>query len=102
MPLGMRVAQGRYTGEMEFYAYGQAKAIRLCELAGERGYRLPDCYAYSDSVTDRPMLEAVGHPRAVNPDRALRKIARARRWPVLAFGGRTAAQSPAAGQGEPG
>jgi phosphoserine phosphatase len=48
------------------------------------------------------MLEAVGHPRAVNPDRALRKIARARRWPALAFGGRMAAQPPAAGQGEPG
>src|SRR5260221_11302315 len=37
------------------------------------------------------MLEAVGHPRAVNPDRALRKIARERHWPVLAFGARSPA-----------
>jgi HAD superfamily hydrolase (TIGR01490 family) len=84
----MTVANGCYTGEMEFWSYGEAKAIRMRELASARGYRLPDCYAYSDSVTDLPMLEAVGHPRVVNPDRALRKIARAREWPVLAFGAR--------------
>ncbi|HUA28612.1 MAG TPA: HAD-IB family hydrolase, partial [Streptosporangiaceae bacterium] len=52
-----------------------------------------DCYAYSDSVTDLPMLEAVGHPRAVNPDRALRRIARERQWPVLAFDTRSAGQA---------
>ena len=56
----MEVADGRYTGEMEFWAYGEAKASRVRELAGRRGYRLGDCYAYSDSVTDLPMLEAVG------------------------------------------
>ncbi len=99
----MKVADGCYTGEMEFWAYGEAKACRVRELAASRGYRLPDCYAYSDSVTDLPMLEAVGHPRAVNPDRALRRIARERQWPVLAWGSRSAAgqadreQSPPAG-----
>jgi HAD superfamily hydrolase (TIGR01490 family) len=87
----MEVADGRYTGQMEFWAYGEAKAGRVRDLAARRGYRLPDCYAYSDSVTDLPMLEAVGHPRAVNPDRALRKIARDRHWPVLAFGARSSA-----------
>jgi len=81
----MRHADGRYTGELEFYAYGEAKAIRIRELSAERGYRLADCFAYSDSVTDLPMLEAVGHPHAVNPDRQLRKIAAERGWPVLAF-----------------
>lgn len=86
----MRVADGCYTGEMEFWAYGEAKALRMRELACARGYRLEDCYAYSDSVTDLPMLEAVGHPRAVNPDRALRRIARERNWPVLDFGGPSA------------
>jgi len=81
----MAVADGCYTGEMEFWAYGEAKAIRVRELAMARGYRLADCYAYSDSVTDLPMLETVGHPRVVNPDRALRRIAHERHWPVLAF-----------------
>ncbi len=81
----MRHADGHYTGELEFYAYGEAKASRIRELSQERGYRLDDCYAYSDSVTDLPMLETVGHPHAVNPDRQLRKIAAERGWPVLAF-----------------
>jgi HAD superfamily hydrolase (TIGR01490 family) len=87
----MEVADGRYTGQMEFWAHGEAKARRVRELAARRGYRLRDCYAYSDSVTDLPMLEVVGHPRVVNPDRTLRKIAVQRHWPVLAFGTRSPA-----------
>lgn len=86
----MKVADGRYTGEVEFYAYGEAKAARVRTLAAERGYSLPHCYAYSDSVTDLPMLEVVGHPTVVNPDRALRRIAGRRGWPVLSFGRRPA------------
>jgi HAD superfamily hydrolase (TIGR01490 family) len=81
----MEIAEGRYTGQMDFYAYGSAKAERVRELAAERGYRLADCSAYSDSITDLPMLEAVGHPHAVNPDRALRRLAQLRGWPVLVF-----------------
>src|SRR5580704_16828350 len=88
----MEVAGGCYTGEMEFWAYGEAKAHRMRELAASRGYRLRECYAYSDSITDLPMLETVGHPRAVNPDRALRRVAKERQWPILAF----SATSPAA------
>ena len=81
----MRHADGRYTGEVEFYAYGEGKALRIRQLAVERGYDLADCYAYSDSFTDLPMLEVVGHPHAVNPDRLLRRAAMSRGWPVLAF-----------------
>jgi HAD superfamily hydrolase (TIGR01490 family) len=81
----MEVADGCYTGDMAFYAYGEAKAARIRELAAERGYHLPECYAYSDSITDLPMLEAVGHPNAVNPDRALRRVAAERGWPILSF-----------------
>ena len=81
----MVVEDGRYTGEIEFYAYGEHKAEALRALAAEQGYDLEDSYAYSDSVTDLPMLEAVGHPYVVNPDRALRKEAIARGWPVLVF-----------------
>ncbi|HSI93415.1 MAG TPA: HAD-IB family hydrolase [Jiangellaceae bacterium] len=76
---------GRYTGEIDFYAYADTKAQAIKELAEERGYDLSRSYAYSDSATDLPMLEEVGHPYVVNPDRALRKIAAERGWPVLMF-----------------
>ena len=81
----MVVEDGRYTGQVAFYCYGEAKAQAIRELAVREGYQLEYCYAYSDSITDVPMLEAVGHPTAVNPDRALRKEAAARGWPVLTF-----------------
>jgi HAD superfamily hydrolase (TIGR01490 family) len=81
----MAVLDGRYTGEIGFYAYGENKAIAIRDLAAERGYDLAECYAYSDSFTDLPMLEVVGHPFAVNPDKALRREAVARNWPALDF-----------------
>jgi HAD superfamily hydrolase (TIGR01490 family) len=77
--------EGRYTGEVEFYAYGPHKATAMQQLAAERGYDLSGSYAYSDSETDIPMLEAVGHPFAVNPDKALRRAADENGWPVLVF-----------------
>lgn len=81
----MVVADGCYTGEISFYAHGEHKASAIRALAAEQGYDLRSCYAYSDSITDLPMLEAVGHPCGVNPDRALRKAATSRGWPVLVF-----------------
>jgi HAD superfamily hydrolase (TIGR01490 family) len=81
----LRVEDGRYNGEMDYYAYAENKAVAIRELAASEGYDLSRCYAYSDSVTDLPMLEEVGHPYAVNPDRGLRKEATARGWPVLVF-----------------
>jgi HAD superfamily hydrolase (TIGR01490 family) len=85
MATRMVVEDGKYTGDIAFYCYGEGKVQAIKELAAREGYPLEHCYAYSDSVTDMPMLEAVGHPTAVNPDRALRKEAAARGWPVLAF-----------------
>lgn len=79
------IVEGRYTGEMEFYCAGENKAAAARRLAAEYGYRLQDCHAYSDSVADLPLLNTVGHPTAVNPDRALRKEAAVRGWPVLTF-----------------
>ncbi len=81
----MVVEDGKYTGEISRYAFGPEKAVAVLELAALRGYDLAGSYAYSDSVTDVPMLEAVGHPYAVNADRALRKIAGERDWPLLTF-----------------
>jgi HAD superfamily hydrolase (TIGR01490 family) len=76
---------GRYTGEVEFYAYGPHKAEAIREVAAQQGIDLAASYAYSDSVTDLPMLEVVGHPVAVNPDRDLLRAAREREWEVRHF-----------------
>lgn len=81
----MVVENGRYTGEIDYYAYGPAKAEAVRELAAAEGYDLARSYAYSDSITDVPLLQTVGHPFAVNPDRALRREAEQHGWPVLSF-----------------
>ena len=87
LAIGTQVAieDGKYTGEILFYAYGPGKAEAMRSLAAERGYDLTQCYAYSDSFTDVPMLEAVGHPVAVNPDTELRKLAVENDWPIRDF-----------------
>ncbi len=77
--------EGRYTGAMAFYAYGPSKAEAITELAARRDLDLSGSYAYSDSYTDLPMLETVGHPVCVNPDRVLTRIARERDLEVLHF-----------------
>jgi len=75
----------RYTGELEFYAQGDNKAFAIRELAQTRSINLAESSAYSDSETDVPMLETVGHPYAVNPDKNLARIAHEREWPILTF-----------------
>ena len=76
---------GLYTGELEFYCYGENKAVAIREHAERYGIDLENSYAYSDSATDLPMLETVGHPHAVNPDKELRETASERNWPILIF-----------------
>jgi HAD superfamily hydrolase (TIGR01490 family) len=78
-------ANGRYTGELEFYAYAAHKADAIREMAVKERIDLAGSYAYSDSITDLPMLELVGHPVAVNPDRELARVAREREWEIRYF-----------------
>lgn len=77
--------QGRYDGTLEFYAYAGGKANAIRQVAEVRGYDLDRCFAYSDSITDLPMLSVVGHPMAVNPDRELRAAAEAMSWQIQEF-----------------
>lgn len=79
------IVDGKYTGELTFYAYGPHKADAIKELAEREGIDLGGSYAYTDSITDVPLLEAVGHPVAVNPDRSLRALAHERRWEITTF-----------------
>jgi HAD superfamily hydrolase (TIGR01490 family) len=78
-------AEGNYTGDLEFYAYGPNKAQAIRELAAREYINLPTSYSYSDSITDLPMLEVVGHPVAVNPDKDLGRVARERDWEIREF-----------------
>jgi len=77
--------QGKYTGELELYAYGPGKAEAMRAMAAAEGIDLEQSYAYSDSMTDLPMLEAVGHPVVVNPDSELAAVAAERGWEVRRF-----------------
>ncbi len=81
-----KVVDGVYTGEPEGpFTYRAGKAQAIAAVADERGIDLEASYAYSDSESDLPMLEAVGHPVAVNPDRALERVARERGWQIMRF-----------------
>ena len=77
--------EGHYTGDLEFYAYAAHKADAIREMAVSEGLDLAGSYAYSDSITDLSMLDLVGHPVAVNPDRELARVAREREWEVRYF-----------------
>lgn len=86
--LGTRVehVEGIYTGQLVGeILHGAAKAEAVRGLAREQGLNLADCWGYSDSHNDIPLLEAVGHPVAINPDRRLRRHAKDRNWPVYDF-----------------
>ena len=84
------VVDGVYTGDLVGpFCYGPGKVEAINEVANWEHYDLERCYAYSDSASDLPMLEAVGHPVAVNPDRPLEAVARQRGWPIVIFSQRT-------------
>lgn len=84
------VIDGYYTGQLDGpFIYGPGKAQAIEKLASDRGYDLKLSYAYSDSVSDLPMMELVGHPVAVNPDSELGTIAHDRGWPVVIFARKT-------------
>jgi HAD superfamily hydrolase (TIGR01490 family) len=77
--------QGRYTGRIEEYVYGQGKADAIAAMSANSGVDLSRSYSYSDSITDLPMLDMVGHPVAVNPDAELRAVAMERGWQIRTF-----------------
>ncbi|MDR2723297.1 MAG: HAD-IB family hydrolase [Cellulomonadaceae bacterium] len=81
----MVVKDGKYTGDIEFHAYGENKAVAIRDLAQSHGYDLERSYAYTDSITDGPMLDAVGRGFVVNPDRELRELAVEKGWGILNF-----------------
>lgn len=79
------VTDGHFTGGINFYCKGPAKAEAIAQLARDNNYDLQASYAYSDSATDIPMLQAVGNPIAVNPDRAMKKTALENSWEIRTF-----------------
>ena len=80
------IKDGIYTGELDGkLLHGNEKAVAIRELADERGYDLTQCYSYSDSHNDLPLLTAVGNPSAINPDAILRLKALAEGWPIHDF-----------------
>ena len=80
------IRDGIYTGELDGkLLHGNEKAVAIRELAEERGYDLAQCYSYSDSHNDLPLLTAVGNPSAINPDAILRLKALAEGWPIHDF-----------------
>ncbi|RJP23845.1 MAG: HAD family hydrolase [Candidatus Abyssobacteria bacterium SURF_5] len=80
------VKDGCFTGKLvEPYCYGEGKLYWAEQFANEKGLNLSDCYFYTDSYTDLPVLERVGYPCPVNPDRMLEAEAARRGWSVTRF-----------------
>ena len=82
----LETRDGRYTGRFDGpFCYREGKPARMLEIAEAHGVDLAHSWAYSDSASDLPMLRAVGHPVAVNPDRELAMVADAHGWEVMRF-----------------
>lgn len=79
---------GQYTGQITgIPSFGQGKVDCLMEWLEDKPYSTQGSYFYSDSINDLPLLEFVGHPRAVDPDDRLRQVATSRGWPIVSFRG---------------
>jgi HAD superfamily hydrolase (TIGR01490 family) len=92
--LGTRsaIVDGVYTGQLAGpFCYGPGKVEAIEELVRWENLDLAHCWAYSDSASDLPMMHAVGHPVAVNPDGKLERIAHDNGWPVVVFSRRSKA-----------
>jgi alcohol-forming fatty acyl-CoA reductase len=91
VPLGVQATRLQqrnavWTGQVDGAPmFGAAKATAIRNVAAEMRIDLSDSYAYADSFTDRYLLEAVGHPGAVNPSSRLRRLAHRRAWPILSW-----------------
>jgi HAD superfamily hydrolase (TIGR01490 family) len=80
------IVDGQYTGRLDGpFTYREGKAAAMRQIAAEQGLDLAESWAYSDSESDLPMLRAVGHPVAVNPDGPLSRVAREEGWDVIRF-----------------
>jgi len=80
------IENGVYTGELDGkLLHGTEKALAIEKLAAQENFDLEDCFSYSDSHNDIPLLQAVGHPCAINPDAILRIRALAEGWPIHDF-----------------
>lgn len=80
------VKNGRITGEVKKpLCYAEGKKILAEKFAKKHHIALEKSYFYSDSATDLPLFESVGHPVAVNPERKLLSIAKKRKWKVMEF-----------------
>lgn len=94
------IRDGVYTGRLEGpFCYGEGKAAVMRKLIADRGYDPGRCYSYSDSASDLPMMQMVGNPVAVNPDRGMMAMAHRKGWPVVEFNrpGKRTARLTAAG-----
>lgn len=85
----LEVKEGVFTGDVIWpTCYGEGKAIAARNLAARAGLDLSESFFYTDSHEDLPLLEAVGRPRPLNPNRQLAQIAKERQWPVRRFSSR--------------
>lgn len=82
----LEIKDDQLTGRVfEPVCFGVGKIYWAKQYAEQHAAQLSDCYLYTDSYTDRPLLEIIGHPVAVNPDPRLKRLARRRRWPIVNF-----------------